>query len=155
MGLHFDPFGIHPPLITWLDPELPAAACGLIAVGDSLLAAAGCSTIGLYSVHNLIAGEPGTAVRLRLRRPGAEYEVDLVRGGDANHAHAPTHVSARPSAPTIMSGSPPHTSPCRPPRIPEPMFGAARSPLPTPSPPPPPRTHFRVLSPQCSKRRGS
>ena len=93
LGLHFDPHGLHPPLVTWLDPDLPAGVCGSIEVGDSLLAAAGHSTQGRSSIHDLLDGAPGTTVRLRLRRPGAEYEVELERGAGAHHSHTEAQVS--------------------------------------------------------------
>ena len=80
MGLHLDPHGR--PYVTGLIPGKPAAACGRIAVGDRLLAVGHEPTLGrsLSGVQELVAGEPGTTVRLRLQGRGGEYEVDLVRG---------------------------------------------------------------------------
>ena len=82
MGLHLDPGGHRPPSVAGLIPGKPAAACGRIAVGDRLLAVGHEPTLGrsLSGVQELVAGEPGTTVRLRLQGRGGEYEVDLVRG---------------------------------------------------------------------------
>ena len=96
MALALDPAGRHIPLVTALVQDMPAATCGRIAVGDRLIAVDKEPTQGhsLTCVHDLILGAVGTTVRLRLRRPAREYEVELVRSATGGHEHVQTGPEA-------------------------------------------------------------
>ena len=70
----------HLPVVTVLAPDMPAAASGRIAVGDRLVTVdeEPMQGHGMGCIHGLILGAAGSTVRLRLQRPAAEYEVELV-----------------------------------------------------------------------------
>lgn len=100
MGLAPDVSEHHIPVVTALVPGLPAAGCGRIAVGDSLVAVDWEPTRGhsLACLHDLIVGEAGTPVLLRLRHPPVDYDVTLVLAAAAHpHGDASAHGPAAPA----------------------------------------------------------
>lgn len=80
IGVELDLEDGRPVVITPMD-DSPALEAGVLP-GDVILAIDGTSTEGAGAAHleDLLPGEPGTAVRLRLRRPdGTEREVTVAR----------------------------------------------------------------------------
>lgn len=98
MSLRFARSGEAAPVVGVVQDSSPAARAGL-AAGDELLAANGAQIATMRVLH----GDPGTVVRLTVKRGTVQRDVDFVFGRLAEGAVTDSSSGAKPLVPRCIA----------------------------------------------------